>query len=249
MQSMVRSGNLSGFDTVACNLRGCSGELNHTVRAYHSGATEDLDTILKHIVSTRLYHHLFLIGFSLGGNLVLKYLGEDRFEHPEIVCGGAAVSVPCDLEGASRRLHHFQNRMYATRFLHRLKQKLIEKSETFPETLDRDRIRNIRTLWEFDDLYTAPVHGFRDAKDYYRQCSANNFLKTIQHPTLIINARNDPLLSSSCYPVEEARENPVLFLETPQSGGHVGFITFREDRRYWYEIRICEFFRSILQEI
>ena len=241
MRGMARAFNRAGWDAVAYNYRGCSGEINRRLRAYHSGATDDLGLVQRHVARGNRYASLGLVGFSLGGNLVLKSLGEDRRSLEAAPCWGAAISVPCDLRAGAERLDRAVNGIYNLRFLRTLKAKARLKARRYPQHLDADRIAAIRSIKAYDDLYTAPVHGFQDAEDYYRRCSARYFLSRIHLPTLIINALNDPFLDRTCYPFAEARRNPFLFLETPSSGGHVGFLPRRLHGTFWHESRVVQF--------
>lgn len=227
----------AGWDVLAWNFRGCSGELNRAARFYHSGDTGDLTHVIAH--AHHPYARLALVGFSLGGNVTLKYLGEnDRLVHPK-VRSAVAFSVPCDLAASARRLDEPANRFYTRRFLRSLRRKVLQKAGQMPGVIDPAGVENIRSFRQFDDRYTAPLHGFRDADDYWRRSSSRQFLPGIRLPTLLVSAVNDPFLPPECFPVEEARRNPRLFLEMPATGGHVGFLSAGE--AYWSEIRAVEF--------
>ena len=226
--------NSNGFDTCAVNYRGCSGEPNQLYRSYHSGATEDLVEVIQHVLKHKNYSSIYLKGFSLGGNLLLKYLGE-RTEVPKAIKAAVAVSVPCNLHSSCEQLLSSNNFLYASRFKKNLIEKLRQKQKNFPELISDSDINSIITLKDFDDVYTSKAHHFKDALDYYTQCSSLQFLPSVRIPSLIINAKNDSFLGESCYPYEEANTNPKLFLEVPKYGGHVGFwgknnITYTENR-------------------
>ncbi|WP_067034860.1 YheT family hydrolase [Allomuricauda sp. CP2A] len=226
--------NLNGFDACAVNYRGCSGEPNMLYRSYHSGATEDLREVIDHILKTKDYSEIYIKGFSLGGNLVLKYLGEDH-TIPKEIKGVVAVSVPCNLHSSCQQLLSFHNIHYAIRFKGNLIGKLRQKQAMFPELITDSDINKIKTLKDFDDVYTSKAHNFKDALDYYTQCSSLQFLPNIKVPSLIINALDDSFLGPECYPFSEVGLNPNLYLETPKYGGHVGFlgkknITYTEKR-------------------
>jgi len=227
----------NGFDALAWNFRGCSEEMNKRLRFYHSGATDDLDWVVQHAIQMG-YQELYLIGFSLGGNLTLKYLGERKVS--PLVRKAVAFSVPTDLHSSCLKISKPANLVYAHRFLKSLKGKVIQKSQRMPE-LDVRGIEKIRTLIEFDDHYTAPLHGFKNAMDYYNKCSSIHFLDTIQTPTLLVSARNDPFLGEACYPVAGWRSEFVTF-ESPRFGGHVGFAQFHKNGLYWSEERALSFF-------
>ncbi|MBD0832722.1 YheT family hydrolase [Aestuariibaculum sediminum] len=230
--------NENNCDAICVNFRGCSGEDNLLFRSYHSGATEDLEDIMKHILGLKKYNEIYLYGISLGANLILKYLGE-RDNVPGEIKAAVAVSVPADLAGSCEELMRPKNRPYANRFLNHLKKKLLNKAVKFPDELSFEEFCTINTLRDFDDVYTAKAHGFKDATDYYEQSSCLQFLSKIKIRTLIINALNDSFLSPECYPVKEAKENSNLFLEMPKKGGHVGFIDKRNV--YYNEKRALEF--------
>ena len=234
--------NQNGYDCCAVNFRGCSGEPNIKYRSYHSGATEDLMNILDHILSTRDYKSIFLKGFSLGGNLLLKYLGEGN-QIPTELKGAVAVSVPCNLHDSCKQLLSTKNLLYAIRFKGNLLEKLRQKQAMFPEKISNADIKKIKTLMDFDDAYTSKAHNFKNALDYYEQCSSLQFLSNIQVPSLIINAKNDSFLGPDCYPVLETDNNPNLHLEMPNYGGHVGF--WGKNNITYTEKRALEFFESL----
>jgi predicted alpha/beta-fold hydrolase len=183
----------NGFNCVAWNYRGCSGQYNKHAYSYHSGATEDLHLIIKNTIKKYPSNDIFLVGFSLGGNLILKYLGE-RTTDPSIK-KAVAISVPLDLHGSCREISKSSNWIYTVRFLISLKKKLKEKAKIFPDEINLNNLKKIRNLEDFDDHYTAPLHGFANAIEYYTKCSSLHFLDDISIPTLIINALNDPFLS------------------------------------------------------
>lgn len=242
IRGLVRALNHSGWDAAALNFRGCSGEPNRRYRSYHSGVTEDLDCAVRHLTDSMAYRELALVGFSLGGNVMLRYLGEGgEGIHPAIT-RAAAVSVPCDLAASAARMDRGDNRIYMIRFLRTLRRKVILKSRRFPGRINPRDLHGIRTFREFDDLYTAPAHGFKDAADYWRRCSSKPVLHRIAVPTLLISARNDPFLVPACFPYQEAAANRHLYLETPASGGHVGFVSLPLNGSLWHEKRLAAFF-------
>ena len=233
-----------GWDTLAWNFRGCSGEPNRLPRAYHSGATEDLRAVLEAAEATGRYRELLLVGFSLGGNLILKYLGEAG-HNPGRIRGAVAISVPCDLRASAERMDQPDRRFYRLRFIRSMRARMDQKRLQFGENIPSDHLKPCETFREFDDTFTAPLHGFESALDYWARCSALGFLEPIRVPTLILNARDDPFLTPSCFPTQRAETHPWVFLEAPEKGGHVGFVS--EDsgsRRYWAEARIVEFFQE-----
>ena len=230
--------NDNGVDACAVNFRGCSGESNRLYRSYHSGATEDLEAVVNHILSKSKYESIYIKGISLGANMTLKYLGE-RDTVPKEIKAAIAVSTPCDLKGSCDELHSLKNKHYAIRFLDHLKKKLEPKLQQFPDQLNLNDFNSIKSLVDFDHVYTSRAHGFIDAYDYYDKASSLQILSNIKVPSLIINALNDSFLSASCYPVKEAKNNPNLFLEMPKYGGHVGFID--KKNIYYNERRALEF--------
>ena len=238
MLGAAKAFNDNGIDAVCMNFRGCSGEANLKFRSYHSGETRDLAEVINHIVASKDYNEIFINGFSLGGNVALKYLGEEN-QIPEQVKGSIAVSVPCFLDGSSKALHRIKNKPYAIRFLRHLISRLKQKQKVFPELITKQDIKSIKTLKDFDEVYTAKAHGFSSAADYYAKSSSLQVLEDIKIPTLIINATNDSFLSSECYPIKAAETNENLHLEMPKFGGHVGF--YAATNLYYNEKRALEF--------
>ena len=234
--------NENGVDAVCVNFRGCSGEPNIKYRSYHSGATEDLEEVITHILDNKNYTEIYINGFSLGGNMTLKYVGENQ-ELPEQIKGVIAVSVPCFLEGSANELHKLKNKPYAIRFKKHLVEKLKPKLLQFPENISAEEIRSIKLLKDFDAIYTSKAHGFKDAKEYYTKSSSLQFLPNINVPTLIINALNDSFLSPECYPIKEAKNNKNIHLEMPNYGGHVGFVS--KGKYYYNELRALEFIKQL----
>lgn len=236
MRGMAKAFFDQKFDVIAWNYRGCGEEMNRQLRFYHSGATDDLDVVVKHASSK--YKSVYLIGFSLGGNLTLKYLGENR---NNFIKGAAVFSVPLNLRASCERISRPENYIYANRFLKSLKKKVIAKSRLI-KGIDLAGIGGIGTLTQFDDRYTAPLHGFRDAFTYYEACSSLYFLKDIKVPALIVNAKNDPFLSEDCYPKNVG--NPNLHFDFCDRGGHVGFALFNQNGLYWSELRALQFIQA-----
>lgn len=240
MRGMARALVQHGWDVLAWNLRGCSGTPNRRLRTYHSGATDDLAVVIDHAV-TRDYRAVALVGFSLGGNLTLKYLGERGSDMPLPLRGAVAFSVPVDLQASAQQLHHPTNWHYAQYFLRTLRAKVRQKARRWPDRIAVPRWNEARTLTDFDNRYTAPLNGFRDAADYYRRASSRPLLQHITVPTLLVNAANDPFLATPCYPRAIARAHTHLTLEVPEAGGHVGFPPCHNDGLYWSEQRAAAF--------
>ena len=241
MRGMVRLFNRAGWDALGINFRGCSGTPNRRVRSYHSGATADLATVLQHVRRMAAYPCIGLVGFSLGGNLVLKYLGETAERLDADIRWAAAVSVPCDLKDGALAMARPACRIYMARFLRTLCAKARAKADMSDGWLRAEDFVGLRTFREFDDRYTAPAHGFKDAEDYWRRCSARFYVGRIRIPTLLINARNDPFLGPRCYPADEARQSDWFHLEIPASGGHVAFLPPGVTGDFWHEHRVLAF--------
>ncbi len=240
IKGMAKALFANGYDVVAWNFRGCSEEMNRQLRFYHSGATDDLHTVVKHVIEKK-YKSISFVGFSLGGNLTLKYLGECD-QHP-LIDKAAVFSVPLDLRTSCEKISLPSNRVYSNRFLRSLKTKILRKSQ-FHRELETTNLERIKTLAEFDDMYTAPLHGFNNAIDYYDKCSSLNFLRSIKRPTLIVNTLNDPFLSAECFPRVLTKDHPFVRLQILSRGGHVGFAQFNKNGLYWSEQRAVSFLQG-----
>lgn len=246
VKGMVSTLNTAGIDALAWNFRGCSGEPNRRFRLYHNGATDDLATVIRYAAGA--YKQIFLVGFSMGGNLSLLYLGKQEFPIPDVIKGCVVFSVPCDLTDASVALARRGNSIYMKRFLKLLHEKVKMKQAQFPDRINDLNYDQLRTFKDFDDRYTAPLHGFDSAEDYWQKCSSAPWLENINMPTLIVSASDDPFLQGGCYPVEQCRNHPFLSLEVTRYGGHVGFIGKRRNGFYWSERRAVSFFSSIISD-
>lgn len=232
-------------------FRTCNGEMNRARRMYHSGETTDLDFVVRRLVAARPEQPLVLAGFSLGGNVLLKWLGEQGADVPAQVRGAAAVSVPYDLERGSRHIERGFARVYGRHFLRTLRAKARAKLRLFPALFDHAALERARTLFEFDEAVTAPVHGFRSASDYYSRSSSLRFLSGVRRPTLLLSARNDPFLPPEILVdvSEVARDNPSLHVEFHELGGHVGFVSGRNPFRpcYYAEWRVVDFLAGVVE--
>lgn len=242
MRGMADTLHRAGWDVVGWNYRGCGGVENRLMRSYHSGESGDLRNVVDH--AGRGYDRVVLLGFSLGGNISLKYAAEGVV--PASLAAVVAVSAPVDLASSARRLDEFSgNRLYLRRFLGTLIDKTLAKARRFPELGERlagrDGVGAVRTIREFDERITAPVHGFASADDYWARASARPLLGRLTVPALLLSARNDPLLDEPSFPEEWARTCPLLHLEVPAQGGHVGFLDWRRGRQPWHERRVLEF--------
>jgi predicted alpha/beta-fold hydrolase len=226
------------------NFRGRSGESNRLPRAYHSGDSDEIDWVLRRFRQRLPRAPVFVVGVSLGGNALAKWLGENAEAAREIVDRVAVVSAPVDLMAAGDALEKGFALLYARHFLATLKVNSLAKLERFPGLFDADAVKRARTLRQFDNAFTAPVHGFRDCDDYYIRSSAKPFLARIRVPTLLINARDDPFLPAAALPAPGEVSSAVR-LEFPARGGHVGFVSgsFPGDIE-WLPTRVLHFFEN-----
>ncbi len=230
-----------GFDVCGMNFRGCSGTDNLKLQSYNAGKTEDLDQVVTHIAKLNRYSRIYAVGFSLGGSLLLNYLGAKKGDYQQIFKAGA-VSTPLDLSASIERLSQWDNRAYQWVFLSTLKAKYRKKQRAYPMDLSADAPRAMTSLKDFDNLYTAPVHGCLNAEDYYQKNSPVNTLESVEQPVLILNALNDSFLSTTCIPVGLAQRSKNIYLEAPKYGGHVGF--YEPSGPYYNEIRVRDFFSA-----
>lgn len=229
----------NNFDICAFNFRSCSGQMNKTTSLYHSGATEDLEFLINKIHHEMNYTEIHLVGFSLGGNVILKFLGEKKRVGIQSAC---TFSVPIDLEACSYKLAKGFNRLYSYVFMRTLRVKVKHIQKHFKvNNVKNLNTKILKTFLEFDEYVTAPLHGFLDAKDYWTRSSSKQFLKNIQIPTLLVNAKNDPFLADECYPSPVEINNPNLTLEYPEFGGHVGFIEKSLNKYCWMDYRALNF--------
>lgn len=223
IHGMVNALHDLNLHVLAWNYRACSGEMNRLPRFYHSGATEDLQAVIDHTLKKNPSYQISLIGFSLGGNLILKYLGEQGMRLDKRIMGGMAISVPLDLDSCCRVIDQASQWVYAQRFLKSLLQKVREKEKILPGTMPIADLPKIKSLRSFDDYITGPLHGFKNAAEYYKLCNSLQFLPAIDVPVWVVNAKNDPFLAPECFPSPEQIDNPLVHLLYPRHGGHVGF--------------------------
>ena len=241
--------NGKGIDTVSFNLRGCSGEDNNLLGTYHSGKTEDVHFVINHILDNYTYENIIIIGFSLGGNLTLKYMGEYSEILSSKIKGAITTSVPIDIESSEYEMDKLKNKLYIEGFLKTIRLKVLEKSFKFPEfELDKEKLFKAKRFKHLEELYTVPVFGFESPEDYWKKASSKPYLSKINKPTLLINAKDDSFLGPECFPYEEARESEFFFLEVTKYGGHVGFISsFKQNESRWLEKRISRFIDENIQ--
>jgi predicted alpha/beta-fold hydrolase len=235
----------SGYRAVLMYFRGCSGEPNRLPRSYHSGETGDLATVIQHIGKKHPSAPLAVIGYSLGGNVLLKWLGETGKHCP--LTTAVAVSVPFDLDRAARKLEQGLSRIYQWYLLRKLSRSVMAKAVSYEPAVPLAQLPSLNTFRRFDDAITAPLHGFRDVDDYYRRSSSHPFLQDIAVPTLVLHSRDDPFLPASAIPAAKELAETVT-LELAAAGGHVGFISGNIPFRahYWLETRIRQHLRQYL---
>lgn len=231
-----------GWSGVVVNFRGCSGEMNRLPRAYHSGDSEEIEWILRRLKQQHPQRTLYAVGVSLGGNALLKWLGERESAASRYIGAAAAISAPLDLAACGHQLARGFNRVYTQHFLKTLKQGAAAKLLCYPGLFDERRMREAATLYQFDDVVTGPLHGFAGADDYWRRASSKPWLAAICLPTLVLNAQNDPFLPSHALPSNDQVAAAVK-LEYPREGGHVGFVSGSLPGRLdWLADRLLHFF-------
>jgi len=242
--SLMHALDAVGWGGVVVHFRGCSGEPNRLPRAYHSGDSDEIEWVLRRIRQTHANRPLYAVGVSLGGNALLKWLGERESAASGIVDAAAGISAPLDLVACGHHLARGFNRVYTRHFLQTLIPNAAAKLERFPGLFDGQRLSRARTVFEFDDIVTAPLHGFAGADDYWTRCSSKPWLRGIRVPTLVLNALNDPFLPRHALP-GASEVAAAVTLEQPREGGHVGFVTGSLPGRLdWLPHRLIRFFST-----
>jgi hypothetical protein len=233
----------AGFNVVRVNYRNCGGTEHLTPTLYHGGLTEDLRVVLKQLIENDGLNQIFLLGFSLGGNMVLKLAGEYGEKAPPEIIAACAVSPSVDLKASSELILSRRNWLYHRQFVHSMKNRIRLKHKLFPELYDLSQLASIRTLREFDDAFTSVANGFRDCEDYYYRASSIRVVANIRVPTLIIHAKDDPFIPFEPLRHADFSENPYILLVATDRGGHVAFISSKTNEdRFWAENRAVEFF-------
>lgn len=226
-----------GWDVASWNCRSCSGEMNRLPRFYHHGDTPDLHAIVSEVLKGD-YEQVLLFGYSMGGSMTLKYLGESKRD-PRIL-GACVFSVPCNLRDSAVQLKQPRNRFYEKRFLEKLLNKIRIKAEMFPDQVSAAGLDQMKDFDEFHDKYTAPLHGYSSKEEFFEKATCDQFLHLVDRPVLIVNAANDPMLGDGCYPKQIAESSEYVTLEIPEKGGHVGFTINKKGPSYM-ELRAQQF--------
>lgn len=242
-RSMTYAALEAGFATHRVNLRSCGGTEELALSNYHSGQTSDVLHVLRE--RKRVSDApIFLVGFSLGGNVSLKLAGELGESARDLIAGVCAVSTPIDLAACADALGKPENRIYAQRFLARLKDKIRTRYRQAPQIYTLEHLSKVRTIYDFDDYYTARLFGFGTAANYYRTQSSNQFLERIRVPALVVTAKDDPLVPFSTYDHPAFQRNPCLRLVAVDHGGHLGFIARRRPR-FWLDGLVMDWLQEI----
>ena len=247
IQGIINKLSKAGFNSVIMHFRGCSGIANNLPRSYHSGETGDPLYFINSIKKRFPHAKIFGVGYSIGGNMLLKLIGE--LKKNSLLDGAVSVSAPMQLDICADTMSRGFSKVYQNHLLKELKsslgKKYLQHDMKSLLNFDASKIKNIKTFWEFDEIYTAPIHGFKSAQDYYTKCSSKQFLKNIDIPTLIIHSKDDPFMNTNILPTDEEISSKTT-LELYNYGGHVGFVSgtiFKP--KYWLETRITEFLKNV----
>lgn len=248
VRSLVLCMQARSWDVLVINHRGCGGEVNRLLTSYHAGFIDDLRFVLEKMNRNRTYKSIGVAGLSMGGNILLKYLGNKGAHVPRKLKVAAAISAPVDLKSTVGQLMGGPLRLYQGRLARRIRKRLLEKVRKHSLIMPEKMILRMKSIRDVDRIYTAPIHGFGTAEDYWRRNSSRQYLKYIKVPTLLLSAADDPFLAGPSYPREEAKEHPALCLEIPAQGGHLGFVPEKKGDPCWHERRIAEFFEARILE-
>ena len=229
-----------GFNILAWNHRGCSGEINQTLRLYHHGVTDDAHRVIEKAIKEG-FESIYLIGYSMGGAIIVNYLGQ--YDVPKQVKATTVFSIPISLKSCSDTLKVFPNTVYLNNFKKTLVPKFKAKAEQFPGQVNEAMIDQIKSFDEIDEYFTAPLHGYSSKEDYYQKASPATVLDHVKIPTLIVNAENDPFLGTECYPKERFKSYDHIFFEVPKYGGHCAF-PLKNNQYSWAEIRAYDFLKD-----
>ncbi len=243
VRGLLRLARKRGWRGVALNFRSCSGSMNRAPRLYHSGETADLDWVVAELTKREPGAVILPVGFSLGGNVLLKWLGEEGDGAPDEVRAAVAISTPFDLAAAARKMSRGIGKLYSRFFFRSLKAKALAKAMQYPDLLDRRAIKKVRNWKDYDGVVTAPLHGFESAEDYWARSSSASFLAKIRRPVFLISSADDPFTPHTSLPHEPVSESPWLDASFTERGGHVGFVggAFPWSSVSWAEQRAIEF--------
>ena len=232
--------NPNKYDILVWNCRSCSGRMNKLQKLYHHGEIEDISEVVSHVLNTKKYNKLHLAGFSMGGNISIKFLSQNKELAMEIT-SCAVVSSPCDLRGSSNAMDRPMNFLLRKYFMRNIYKKLAAKEAQFPGSFPMEEFHKLKSWNKFDELFIAPFSGFNSVDEFYYDASANNFIEGVTTPLYLLNAKNDPVLPQSCHPIAQAKKSDNLFLELPRTGGHVYFPI---NRRNYAVQRIMDFVQN-----
>jgi uncharacterized protein len=246
MRGMAKVFQAANWDVLAWNCRSCSGEMNHALRMYNHGDTDDISELLEHVLQQGQYSEISMVGFSMGGSITLNYLGFKGKDTPKEIKAAVAFSTPCDMATSVKLLDRPSKFIYRNKFLTRLTRKMIAKAAQYPDKIDLAKLKTVKVWEDFDRWFSAPVNGYDSPQAFYRKASANVTLHQITVPTLILSALNDPILTPECFPYTIAATHPYVYLETPKHGGHVGFSTSGSEVA-WSEMRALEFVSGLVR--
>lgn len=229
-----------GWEALAWNCRSCSGEMNRNLRMYNHGDIEDITAVIDHALTRKTYKNVVLAGYSMGGNIGMKYLGVNGENIPSNIKVSVNFSAPTDLSASVKLLDEPKSWFYSKRFRNKIWKKIQIKAANFPGVVDVENYKKVNKWEDFDNYFSAPVNGFESAQAFYHFASAKNFMDDISIPTLLVNALNDPILTPECSPIDLANKNTNFYLEMPKEGGHVGFTVKQGDYSYM-ALRAWEF--------
>ncbi len=231
------------YDVLAWNCRGCSGEPNRKLRAYHHGEIKDIEAVISHAIKAKGYKEVYLMGYSMGGSITLKYLGVNAHKLPKEIKSAVSFSAPPLVKICAKHIDKPENYFYKQNFLQCLLDRVAAKAKQFPKKINIKKVKKIKTWTDFDRYFTAPINGFKNLKTFYYQASFYNYIIPVNIPVLAVNALNDPIVVLPKKFIQLSQMHPNIFLETPEQGGHVGF-TIPNAEYSWMEQRAMDFFRG-----
>lgn len=251
MLSFANKAFIAGFNVVRLNIRNCGGTEHLTPTLYHGGLSDDLRFIIEELIQRDGCKQIFALGFSLGGNMVLKMAGEYGEHIPSELIAVCAISPSVDLAASAELINTRRNWLYHQSFVVKLKRKVHLKHRLYPDLYNLTHLKSIKTLQDFDEAYTSKANGFADARDYYTKASALRVVKSIRVPTLVIHSQDDPFIPFAPLRAKEVSENPYILVAGPEKGGHVAFVSQKTDGgdRFWAENRALEFFQIALEQL